>query len=73
MSLPTDWRGPVLLAAAAYNLLWGAWVVLFPSHVFTLTGMVQPLYPMMPPQLTVAVRITCTTSSIRSRFLRPGA
>ena len=47
MSLTTDWRRPVLFAAAAYNLFWGAWVVLFPGHVFTLTGMVQPLYPMI--------------------------
>ena len=47
MSTTTDWRRPVLLAAAAYNLLWGAWVVLFPGHIFTLTGMAQPLYPMI--------------------------
>ena len=45
--MTTDWRRPVLFAAAAYNILWGAWVVLFPDHVFALTGMVQPLYPMI--------------------------
>jgi len=31
-----------LRAAAAYNVLWGAWVVLFPAHFFTLTGMAVP-------------------------------
>lgn len=47
MQYTTDWRRPVLLAAAAYNILWGAWVVLFPNHVFDLVGMVRPLYPMI--------------------------
>jgi hypothetical protein len=42
-----DWRRTVLLAAAVYNILWGAWVVLFPGHVFALVGMEQPLYPMI--------------------------
>ncbi len=27
-----------LLLAAAYNVLWGAWVVLFPLHIFRLAG-----------------------------------
>ncbi|MBL7853107.1 MAG: alkyl hydroperoxide reductase [Cyclobacteriaceae bacterium] len=31
-----------LRAAAAYNVLWGAWVVLFPAHFFVLTGMAVP-------------------------------
>ena len=31
-----------LRAAAAYNILWGAWVVLFPAHFFVLTGMAVP-------------------------------
>ena len=35
----------VLLAAAVYNLLWGAWVVLFPNAYFDWTGMERPLYP----------------------------
>lgn len=42
-----DWRFYWLAAAATYNILWGAWVVLFPRHVFDLTGMEQPLYPMI--------------------------
>ncbi len=31
--------------AAAYNLMWGAWVVLFPNHFFELTKMPLPNYP----------------------------
>ena len=33
-----------LRAAAVYNLVWGAWVVLFPGHYFTLVGMEPPRY-----------------------------
>jgi small multidrug resistance pump len=28
-----------LRLAAIYNLIWGAWVILFPQHFFQLTGM----------------------------------
>lgn len=35
----------VLYAAAGYNLVWGAWVVLFPNHFFDLVGMPRPLHP----------------------------
>jgi hypothetical protein len=31
-----------LRLAAVYNLLWGAWVILFPDHFFQLVGM-EPL------------------------------
>jgi hypothetical protein len=31
-----------LRIAAVYNLIWGAWVVLFPNHFFDLVGM-EPL------------------------------
>ena len=34
-----------LLAAAAYNLIWGAWAVLLPNHAFELAGMDLPRYP----------------------------
>lgn len=37
----------VLKAAAIYNLLWGAWVVLFPLHFFDLVGMAEPTHPMI--------------------------
>jgi len=36
------WMGMALKIAAVYNLLWGAWVVLFPSQFFILTGMEVP-------------------------------
>ncbi|MCC5919883.1 MAG: alkyl hydroperoxide reductase [Cyclobacteriaceae bacterium] len=29
----------ILQLAALYNIIWGAWVVLFPMHFFELTGM----------------------------------
>ena len=34
-----------LRAAAAYNILWGASVVLFPNLAFDLLGIARPLYP----------------------------
>lgn len=33
------WMKTVLKAAGIYNVLWGVWVVLFPSHFFELVGM----------------------------------
>lgn len=33
-----------LRAAAMYNLLWGAWAILFPSHFWSLLGMAEPNY-----------------------------
>jgi len=35
----------VLKLAAIYNILWGAWVVLFPMHFFDIFGLEQPVYP----------------------------
>ena len=35
----------VLVAAAVYNLLWGAWVVLWPYSFFDWTGLARPQYP----------------------------
>ncbi|MEK0449861.1 MAG: hypothetical protein RL088_2129 [Verrucomicrobiota bacterium] len=37
----------VLLAAGAYNVLWGAFVVLFPSVIFQWLGMPLPNYPQL--------------------------
>ncbi|QDT63990.1 hypothetical protein V22_12200 [Calycomorphotria hydatis] len=34
-----------LKVAGVYNLLWGAWVILFPGSLFAMLGMEQPLYP----------------------------
>ena len=36
-----------LRLAALYNLLWGAWVVLFPNHFFELVGMDTLNHPMV--------------------------
>ena len=47
MSEPSTprWAKSVLLAAAVYNLAFGAGAVLFPSAWFTLAGIEQPNYP----------------------------
>jgi peroxiredoxin len=39
------WPSTVLKLAAIYNLLWGAWVIAFPNHLFQLTGIASPNYP----------------------------
>ena len=39
------WMFWTLMLAAAYNLIWGAWVVLAPQQFFTLTGMEPTNYP----------------------------
>ena len=36
---------PLLLAAAVYNLLWGAWIVVRPHDMFDWTGIDRPIYP----------------------------
>ena len=36
-----------LQLAAIYNILWGAWVVLFPNHIFDLVGMERLNQPMV--------------------------
>lgn len=40
---PLSWMKPVLRCAGAYNLLWGAWVVLWPQWSFALSGFAEPL------------------------------
>ena len=37
----------MMRAAAIYNILWGAWVVLLPLAFFELTGMSEPVHPMI--------------------------
>ena len=39
------WMSRVLIAAAVYNMLWGAFVVLFPHAIFDWCGMKRPDYP----------------------------
>ncbi len=38
-------RSLILVLAAAYNILWGAWVILFPYALFDWAGLPRPLYP----------------------------
>jgi peroxiredoxin len=50
MDTPTNaalprWPSTVLKLAAVYNLAWGAWVILFPNHLFDWTGIARPNYP----------------------------
>lgn len=37
----------VLRAAGVYNVLWGAWAILFPAHFWSIVGMEQPNYPFL--------------------------
>ena len=39
-----DWMLTTLILAGIYNLIWGAWVVLFPNHLFDLLEMPRPQY-----------------------------
>ena len=39
------WMTPVLRAAGVYNIVWGAWTVLFPDAFWSLIGMAAPNYP----------------------------
>lgn len=48
MSLaPSTWMNASLKAAAIYNIMWGAWVVLFPATFFVWTGMAVPEHLMI--------------------------
>lgn len=38
------WMKVSLYLAGMYNILWGAWVILFPRHVFDLSNISPPLY-----------------------------
>jgi hypothetical protein len=48
-STPSDpsWMRRLLLAAGAYNILWGAWVVLFPEALWSWLSMTPPNYPQL--------------------------
>ncbi len=37
--------GAVMLAAAAYNILWGIGIIIWPNALFSLAGMAAPMYP----------------------------
>jgi hypothetical protein len=47
MATPSPWMKQTLKAAAIYNVIWGAWVVLFPSKFFEWTGMMVPEHLMI--------------------------
>ncbi len=51
------WMRWTLLAAAAYNSLWGLWVGLFPAASFTLLGMTVP--PYLPLWQSVGLMVGC--------------
>lgn len=42
---PRSWMTSALAAAAFYNLIWGAFVILSPGTIFSWAGMAQPNYP----------------------------
>lgn len=42
---PPAWIRAVLYLAAAYNLIWGAVVIIFPYLLFDQLGMTRPIYP----------------------------
>lgn len=42
-----SWMTTCMRLAAVYNILWGAWAVLFPNHFFELVGMDAPNHPMI--------------------------
>lgn len=45
MKTEPTWPRFILRLAAIYNLLWGAWVILFPNQLFDWTGIARPNYP----------------------------
>ena len=45
------WMSRVLFAAGCYNLLWGSWVVLFPTLSFAYSGMQREGVTLPYPQL----------------------
>lgn len=44
-NLAPRWLRRTLAVAGVYNLLWGAWVILLPSSLFSLMDLPQPTYP----------------------------
>ncbi|MCA9053460.1 MAG: hypothetical protein KDA75_06465 [Planctomycetaceae bacterium] len=42
MNAPPRWAAPVLIVAAAYNLLWGAAAILWPLETLRLCGFFEP-------------------------------
>ncbi|MEI8383116.1 MAG: hypothetical protein WCJ09_23560 [Planctomycetota bacterium] len=51
------WVPRLLMFAAVYNLVWGAFVILFPTLPFRLAGMVPPNYPALVQGLGMIVGV----------------
>ena len=45
--MKSNWMSSTLKIAAAYNLVWGALVIVFPNIFFELVGMEPPLHTMI--------------------------
>ena len=56
LSTPKWMRG-VLRAAGVYNLVWGGWVVLFPTGLFAISGWQPPRYPQLWQCLGMVVAV----------------
>jgi peroxiredoxin len=46
-SRPPNWMRTCLRIAGVYNVLWGAWAILFPHHFWSILAMEQPNYPFL--------------------------
>jgi len=45
--LAPRWMTITLLLAAAYNIIWGAWAILYPNQIFEFAGMEPPNHPQL--------------------------
>jgi small multidrug resistance pump len=52
-----SWMKSVLNAAAVYNLVWGTFVVLFPSALFRAAGLEPPNYPSITQCLGMVIGV----------------
>lgn len=62
-----NWMRITLLAAAAYNLIWGCWVVLYPNGLFDLLQVSAPTYPPIWQALGMIVGLYGVGYAIASR------
>jgi len=52
-----QWMQITLLMAGIYNILWGSWVVLFPSHIFIFAELEQPNHPWLWQALGMTILV----------------
>lgn len=43
--MKNKWMSHTLLLAALYNIIWGAYVIIFPNHFFSIIDLPLPTYP----------------------------